>query len=829
MLTLNFVRVSDHIEPKTLAEVGFRFPILEGGPGKELSQRKRKHHTSSDSSLLEVPVKPNPPPVRGSALETKHLTRGKAPDRPPKKLRMEASVSEATTSSVVSNSKQETFEKRARYKTREDRYEPKKVKKRPKDGDEKKPRRYKEKRGDRKKAGEDLMRNFTSKSISNERLTIRPSHGLGLFKNGRASSPIQRRGIPDLAFSEMDFLQRTSTHNFSIKEDKISSKSRDKEKRKAARAQDEISIFFRASKVPIPPRPAIKGGVTSSSQTKDGRSGSGDQLDSDYFGQQHERSHSFKVPPMSNLDFERDHQERLSGRASTYISWSETQISRERKTDRTRESSTPESIRRSIEQTGVFRGTGIDLAARRAGLSPRVYERPSKHQQTRIKGEIEKSTDMPGRTEKLAPHTRPTLHKVASSHDGHQPALQDGFNMSNAKNDQVEEGLMKRERVVIEHFDPKLGWHERSESGRHQHAIAITSPDEEIPEQSRSAPIDRLERAQLARVNRPSTTVPLPRPLISTDGATAQDPDGHVRTSTKQETNQKSSSQDGGQMASSAGDHSLISDLGNQSTARMQHKEPDKSEFLTHFHFKVNEQDVYENARIGEEVHDAPRLAQARVGGVHHEESVPLQNGTNSLREHSPWYLGLPFRGFSAGPGVSDIHLQHHNARSSLQANSEPSFIHQLPRHLTPYEPSVDAEHLREIEYEQPDIIIEANANTERANFPYMNGLLYTPVDDFIDSAPQHSFDVSYGHGEAYLDAETWNLRSSHAGFSSEHYEQELLGQELYEEVQLLAGNGQHHLLMDDYNPAEQGEGYEEYLLATDDQEQAFWRPYQQY
>jgi hypothetical protein len=110
-----------------------------------------------------------------------------------------------------------------------------------------------------------------------------------------------------------------------------------------------------------------------------------------------------------------------------------------------------------------------------------------------------------------------------------------------------------------------------------------------------------------------------------------------------------------------------------------------------------------------------------------------------------------------------------------------------------------------------------------------MNGLLYTPVDAFIDSAPQHSFDVSCGHGEAYLDAETWNLRPSHAGFSSEHYEQELLGPELYEEVQLLASNGQHHLLMDDYNPAEQEGGYEEYLLATDDQEQAFWRPYQQY
>jgi hypothetical protein len=185
LLTLNFVRVSDHIEPKALVELGLNSPILEGGPGEQLPQRKRKRHTSSDSSLLEVLVKPNPPPVRGSALETKHLTQRKMSDRRPKKPRMEASVSEATTSTVVSNTKHETFEKRARYKTREDRYEPKKAKKQPIDGAKKKPRRIKEKRGERKKAaekaGDDLMRNFTSKSIGNERLTVSLIHILKIW------------------------------------------------------------------------------------------------------------------------------------------------------------------------------------------------------------------------------------------------------------------------------------------------------------------------------------------------------------------------------------------------------------------------------------------------------------------------------------------------------------------------------------------------------------------------------------------------------------------------------------------------------------------------
>lgn len=73
---------------------------------------------------------------------------------------------------------EETFEKRKRHKTREDRYEPaKKIKKSCPDVKKKKNKHKKEKRGDRrkaaKKAGEDLIRKFSSKSIGNDRLTVR--------------------------------------------------------------------------------------------------------------------------------------------------------------------------------------------------------------------------------------------------------------------------------------------------------------------------------------------------------------------------------------------------------------------------------------------------------------------------------------------------------------------------------------------------------------------------------------------------------------------------------------------------------------------------------
>ncbi|KAF8473874.1 hypothetical protein BDZ91DRAFT_712752 [Kalaharituber pfeilii] len=56
-----------------------------------------------------------------------------------------------------------------------------------------------------------LMENFTIKDSTNRsRLTLKPQHRLGLFKNGRASTAMEKRGLPDLTFCEMAFLQRAN-------------------------------------------------------------------------------------------------------------------------------------------------------------------------------------------------------------------------------------------------------------------------------------------------------------------------------------------------------------------------------------------------------------------------------------------------------------------------------------------------------------------------------------------------------------------------------------------------------------------------------------------
>jgi hypothetical protein len=156
--------------------------------------------------LLEVPVRKRPQPPRRSDLKTEPPVEEEESDRPRKKPKTVVSVAETSTSSSASPTpKQETFERRARHKTREDRYEPKKkVKKRSKDGEERSLRKKREKKGDRKKAakkaGEGLMRNFSSKSIGQERLTVGVDRIVELWH--RADS-IRSAHLEDSAFSKM--------------------------------------------------------------------------------------------------------------------------------------------------------------------------------------------------------------------------------------------------------------------------------------------------------------------------------------------------------------------------------------------------------------------------------------------------------------------------------------------------------------------------------------------------------------------------------------------------------------------------------------------------
>jgi hypothetical protein len=669
--------------------------------------------------------------------------------------------------------------------------------------------------------------------------------------------------VPDLAFSEMDFLQRSSRHISSMKEDKASSKSREKEKRKAARAQDEISTFFKPNRMPLQPIPLNQGNRAPSTYTRDRLSGSGnsDLMDHNYLNRCKERSESFYNPEKPTIDFQRSRPasdilstpvrrsqiagpqsdaSKLSGRATTCISWSETQISQEaksqdlRKLDRTGASPSSESVLRSLENTGIFRDTGISMAARRAAVSSHALEQPFKYDQMRTTETSARTTSTLQSTERVLSRDRLRSDGLTSPHSDHRPDLREGIVASNPKDGipQVRDCEMKRERVIIEHFDPSLGWHERQTSDGHGPGNTTTAKKRDIPEQSKSAPLDRYERAQRARIDRPSTTVPLPRSSLtrgeaSTTGGLGNHPQGNALV--EPEPKQRISAS--GIVEANSPSNRMKLESGRQDLTQTQFNEPKPLGILSGHHDE-NDQYVSGLTSTRSELHapSCPQMLDAETNS----DGCSALNKTVETIQSNVSYLGLPVRGFAPGQGLSNsAHQNHHSIL--YQLGREPQFIHELQRQPTPYEPSHYEDHLRQVEYEEYDILPRTEAN-EVEDFPYSHmpreapfSNFYTTTDNYVDNVSQHAydgFDGFDGHDEGHIDAEIWNL-SPHVDMGMENYEVEELVQQNYQESLVTEHTQRQQLFAPDYNPSEGGV-YGQYGFSRNDEEQVFWHPHRQ-
>lgn len=653
-----------------------------------------------------------------------------------------------------------------------------------------------------------------------------------------------------------------------MKEDKISSKSREKEKRKAARAQDEISTFFKPNKLPLQPISLNGDSLASSTYTKHHCSGNSDRLDAGYSRRGDQRSPSFDFPEEPSLDFRRirptldiilasnrcsplinrtenilESTSKLSGRSSTHISWSETLVSREEKSrelskvDRTRASSTPESIRISLEKTGIFRGTGIGIAARRAAVSSQAYERPSIHQ-TRTTGHLIRSTETPESSRRVASPTRLTSHELSSSHTDQRRDLAEKAEISSANID-ITQGKgeeMKRERIVIEHFDPNLGWHEKPTSAGYEQEPPPRVKNREVPEQLKSAPLDRLERAHMARIKRPSTTVPLSRPSPAREEAIIRHSfEGHEQTNelVEQELNRGIPSRDKAEVIHPTKPVCLEMESGNQPTNQPQRNESVQFGLLPLCNSNVSDRTAHGIAQTGKELQHATPLPQKKHIKPDHEAYFTLHQATEHNNNSS--YLGLPARGFAAGRAPLQDGFQNYNARPS-HADSEPNYIHQLQRQTTSYEPPHYEDQLRSIEYGELDILTRVGTTTEvdgfqRSNIPGGIGFsnFYSPVDQYIDHVSQQAHEEFEGNGKGHLEAEMLNFESPYVDMDLEHYEIEELGYERYEEGQMVEDFQRQESYMQDYSPAEQERGYEQYGGGLDGQDEAFWQPHPQY
>ncbi|KAI4948730.1 hypothetical protein J4E86_008079 [Alternaria arbusti] len=180
---------------------------------------KRKRRRRSDSSLLD----PRPP--------------ASSPHKP-----AEDSADEALQATCSDSSSSSRYARKPRRKTRPERYEPQYAPG-PHAHRDRKDKSKKSRRKPRRKKGEKapgVMQTFQATNISGDRLT------LGLFNKGRTSTAIKGRGLPDLVFSEMKFLQQHKDEPEPVPRTEASKKKRKKDNEQMK--EGEISAFFTSAR-----------------------------------------------------------------------------------------------------------------------------------------------------------------------------------------------------------------------------------------------------------------------------------------------------------------------------------------------------------------------------------------------------------------------------------------------------------------------------------------------------------------------------------------------------------------------------------------------------
>ncbi|MCJ1437087.1 hypothetical protein MMC27_006472 [Xylographa pallens] len=220
-----------------------------------VAPRNKRKRASSSSSNLEPAIANEVTHIAHQISRESHSHNRDAKARHNQRSLeiLPSDISDASLSQIVSSPAKpmKTYERRSRYKTKEDRYELQDATAHDQASKEKK--RKKTTRPLRKeKSGSAVLHNFAADNVASDRLTLRPGTNLGLFAKGRASSPYRRGGLPDLSFSEVKFL---STHREKPPEPKRDlDNSKRRRERKVVDNDDEISRFFTVTKAPLTER-----------------------------------------------------------------------------------------------------------------------------------------------------------------------------------------------------------------------------------------------------------------------------------------------------------------------------------------------------------------------------------------------------------------------------------------------------------------------------------------------------------------------------------------------------------------------------------------------
>ncbi|ORY08204.1 hypothetical protein BCR34DRAFT_590051 [Clohesyomyces aquaticus] len=223
--------------PEQLGLPPFLQPKEQTEQRRQKGNRRRKRGTSDSSLLDHRPIGKKAPPINYETNIDEGTDAGPCSD-----------ATSASSSSGSSKSSHK-YARRPRRKTRLERYEhaAKEIDGRGKEahlnrkGESRKRRRQsRHKQRGQPRAG--LVQGFTAKNVPTDRLTLKPREKLGIFSKGRASSPVKGRGLPDLVFSEMKFLQKHKSQPEVVPQAGVEKRKRRKDHARAR--QEEISAYF---------------------------------------------------------------------------------------------------------------------------------------------------------------------------------------------------------------------------------------------------------------------------------------------------------------------------------------------------------------------------------------------------------------------------------------------------------------------------------------------------------------------------------------------------------------------------------------------------------
>ncbi|KAG8164881.1 hypothetical protein KVR01_005156 [Diaporthe batatas] len=203
---------------KLLSDNHHNGQVFKASPRQRLRERKRPRDLVEGSSIRDLRDEQSPapeqPPSRAALVATE-------PHRARSKERSQAD-SQGSVVSVISGA-EARFTKKARHKTRSDRYEAMKDRK------PRKPSKKKSKNSEEQGKTNKTKRGGDFSSAREMQPTVRP----GLFDNGRTS----KDQLPDLTFHEMHFLKRPAPQ-------RPIHRDRERAKKRGERELEEVSAFF---------------------------------------------------------------------------------------------------------------------------------------------------------------------------------------------------------------------------------------------------------------------------------------------------------------------------------------------------------------------------------------------------------------------------------------------------------------------------------------------------------------------------------------------------------------------------------------------------------